>query len=126
MKIIHHRACVYSIGYHVVFFTKYRKKLITESVDLRLKEILLGIAADKGFGIANIGTGLGHVHMFISATPHVSVSSIVKWIKGVTVRKLLMDPVLKNKMSNHFCRAVGDMSVDAVQKYIDNKREVGD
>lgn len=128
MDIIHHRTCVYKIGYHIVFCTKYRRKVITPKVDARFKAIVHDIAAEKNFEISNVETGLDHAHLFVSAPPHVTISDLVKWLKGITARKLLLDPDLKKRMGGHlwnpsyYVGTLGDMSADAVRKYIDNQK----
>ena len=44
MEVIHGRAYVYSIQYHIVWCVKYRHKVITEQIENRLIEILSKIA----------------------------------------------------------------------------------
>ena len=62
MKIIHHRTCVFSIGYHLVFCTKYRRKVLTTKVDAALKQVIAETGIEKGFEVSTIETGLDHVH----------------------------------------------------------------
>ena len=90
MKIIHHRTCVFSIGYHLVFCTKYRRKVLTTKVDAALKQVIAETGIEKGFEVSTIETGPDHVHLFVSAPPHVPISDLVKWIKGISARKLLL------------------------------------
>ena len=49
MEVTHGRRYVYSIQYHIVWFVKYRHKIITEQIENRLIEILNKIADDNGF-----------------------------------------------------------------------------
>jgi putative transposase len=129
MKTVHHKTCVYSIGYHIVFCTKYRRKVLTPQIDGRLKAIIAEMANAKGFEVANIETDLDHVHLFASAPPHITISDLVKWIKGITARKLLLDPFLKEKMGGHlwnpsyYVGTVGDMNADVIQRYIENQKQ---
>ena len=130
MKIIHHRTCVFSIGYHLVFCTKYRRKVLTTKVDAALKQVIAETGIEKGFEASAIETGLDHVHLFVSAPPHVSISDLVKWIKGISARKLLVSfPELKKRMGSHlwnpsyYVGTVGDMSADVVRRYIENQKE---
>ena len=129
MKTVHRKTCVYSIGYHLVFCTKYRRKVLTPEIDTQLKQIIMDTAADKGFEVATIETDLDHVHLFISAPPHLAISALVKFIKGISARKLLLLEPLKKKMGSHlwnpsyYVGTVGDMSADVVRKYIDNQKQ---
>ena len=130
MKAIHHRTVVYKIGYHLVFCTKYRRNVLIDEVDEHLKVLLVDIASEKGFEIATVETARDHVHLFVSAAPHVSVSQIIKWIKGISALRLLRKfPALKAKMGSHlwnpsyYVGTVGDMSADVVERYIENQKQ---
>jgi len=71
-KLHHGRTCVYNINYHIVFSTKYRRKVLNDKIEKRLKEILINVGKVKGFEIAEIEVGLqDHVHVFVSAIPKI-------------------------------------------------------
>ena len=46
---------VYSCKYHVVWCPKYRRKVLTNGVDVRLKELLTEYAANRSVDILEIG-----------------------------------------------------------------------
>ena len=47
-----------------------------------------GIAEDKGFTVHLFECGEGdHVHCFVSAPPKLSITAIVKYLKGITGQK---------------------------------------
>ena len=99
-NLIHARTCVYNINYHVVWSVKYRRKVLSFEIENSLKEILMAVADDKGFTIhlAEVGEG-DHVHCFVSAPPKLSVTYIVKMMKGISGRKLFeLYPNLKTKL----------------------------
>lgn len=37
---------VYSLNYHLIFCTKYRRKVLTDDISKRLKDIIIGISKD--------------------------------------------------------------------------------
>jgi len=130
MKTVHHRTCVFSIGYHIVFCTKYRRKVLVPKIEEAFKGIVAATGAEKGFETGAIEMGLDHVHLFVSAAPHVPISDLVKWIKGISARKLfVLFPELKKRMGDHlwnpsyYVGTVGDMSADVVRRYIDGQEE---
>ena len=82
MDIVARRGSVTQIGYHIVFCTKYRKKIFNEHLSLDILSIISDIAQEKGFDIYQQEVNKDHVHLFLSAPPHVSISTLVKWIKG--------------------------------------------
>jgi len=46
-NLVHARTCVYNVGYHIIFTTKYRKKVFKNEIESRLKDILYQVADDK-------------------------------------------------------------------------------
>ena len=83
-KLIHSRTCVYNINYHVVWSVKYRRKILSPEIEDYLKELVQRIAEDKGFTVHLFETGeRDHIHCFVSAPPKLSVTDIVKYLKGI-------------------------------------------
>jgi len=88
-NLVHYRTSVCNINYHVVWSVKYRRKILSEDVELYLKDLVQQIAADKGFTVHLFECGEGdHVHCFVSGPPKLSITDIVKYLKGITGRKL--------------------------------------
>lgn len=78
-KLTNARTCVYNMNYHMVWSTKYRRKVLTPAIEARLKELAHEIGSEKEFIVHLIEVGdQDHVHAFISAHPKVSASYIVK------------------------------------------------
>ncbi len=89
-NLVHYRTCVCNINYHIVWSVKYRRKVLTQDVEAYLKDIIQLIAEDKGFTVKLFEVEDGdHVHAFVSALPKLSITSIVKYLKGISGRKLL-------------------------------------
>jgi putative transposase len=130
----HARTCVYNVNYHIVWSTKYRRKVLTKDIAEYLKELFQEIAADKEFEIvmAEIGE-MDHIHIFASAHPKVSPSYIVKMLKGISGRLLfLKHPEIKEKLwkghlwnSSFYLETVGSISEEAIRKYIENQNAKG-
>ncbi|WP_340695942.1 IS200/IS605 family transposase [Hydrogenobacter thermophilus] len=77
-ELRHARTCVYNCNYHTVFSTKYRRPVLTENIETRLKELVQEIAIEKGFEVSQVEVGeQDHVHIFASAHPKISPSLIV-------------------------------------------------
>ena len=99
-NLIHSRTCVYNINYHVVWSVKYRRKILSAEIETYLKELVQKIASDKGFTVHLFEVGEGdHIHCFVSAPPKLSVTDIVKYLKGITGRKLFEKyPAIRQKL----------------------------
>ena len=129
-NLTHYRTSVCNINYHVVWCVKYRKKILTADVEAYLKTIIQGIARDKGFTVHLFEAGeCDHVHCFISAPPKLSVTDIVKYLKGISGRKLyeqfpdIKSQLWKGQLWNHsyYCETIGDVSSDTIRKYIERQ-----
>ena len=75
---------VYNIGYHLIWCTKYRRKMLVDKVELRLKELLLGKATELDLNLDMMEVMPDHVHLFVQAPPIHSPHYIVQQFKGYT------------------------------------------
>ena len=132
-KYIHGRTCVYNLNYHIIWCTKYRRKVLTPEIEARLYELLEAIATDKGFEIASAKVGdADHVHCFVSAPPKLSVTDIARWLKGISGRHLLMEfPEIRQKLwkghlwnGSYFVESIGSTSEENILKYIERQKNV--
>ncbi len=71
MKPIHGREYVYAIQYHIVWCTKYRKKVLTGKIENRFHEILYKIAEDNHFEIQEMNGEADHIHLLVSCSPQI-------------------------------------------------------
>ena len=56
-NLIHARTCVYNVNYHIVWSTKYRRKVLNSKIETRLKEILIQVSKEKEFTIHEMEVG---------------------------------------------------------------------
>ena len=99
-NLIHYRTCVCNINYHMVWSVKYRRKILNAEVEAYLQELVQEIAEDKGFTVHLFECGEGdHVHCFVSAPPKLSITAIMKYLKGISGRKLFERfPEIRNQL----------------------------
>ncbi len=76
------RSCAYQANYQLIWVTKYRRKVLLGSVEVRLVEVLKTIANQSGFQLlaAKVHDG-DHVHVFVSAKPIVCIPEMVRVLK---------------------------------------------
>ena len=129
-NLIHYRTSVCNINYHVVWPVKYRRKILTADVEAYLKELVQQIADEKGFTVQMFECGeCDHVHCFITAPPKLSVTVIVKYLKGITGRKLFEQfPEIKDKLwkglslnHSYYCETIGSVSEENIKRYIEHQ-----
>lgn len=133
-KYTYGRTCVYNINYHIIWGTKNRRKWMTAGLEDEIKQILHDIARENGFSIEHIEIGLDdHIHLLVAAPPKLSVTVIVKCLKGTSSFRLFrLHPELKKVYWNisdrhiwspsYFVESIGTTNADAVAKYIDDQR----
>lgn len=99
-KYTHARTCVYNINYHIVWCVKYRRKVLSADISNRLIELLKAVGNEKGFSVVECKVGENdHVHCFVSAPPKISVTQIVKYLKGISGNQLFREyPQLRKSL----------------------------
>lgn len=133
MKYIHDRTCVYNINYHIIWCVKYRNKVLTDKIADRLYQLLTDIAADKGFTVTAVKVGeMDHVHCFVAAPPKISITQIVRYLKGTSGYHLLnefseiRDSLWKGQLWNgsYFVETIGSASEKNIRRYIEHQKNV--
>ena len=119
---------VYSCKYHVVWCPKYRRKVLINGVDVRLKELLTEYATNLSVDILEMEIMPDHVHMLLEVDPQFGIHKAVKSFKGYTSRILRHEfPYLKTKMptlwtNSYFVSTVGGAPLETVKQYIENQK----
>lgn len=125
------RTCIYNMNYHIVWTTKYRRKVLTPEIEEYLQKLLKEIGNLKGFEVIQSKVGENdHIHVFVSAHPKVAPSYIAKMLKGISGRKLFIDfPNIKKQLwknrlwnSSYFIESIGSTSQENIQKYIERQQ----
>ncbi|WP_373419763.1 IS200/IS605 family transposase [Brevibacillus reuszeri] len=123
---------VFDCKYHVVFCPKYRKKVLTEPVDIRLKELFLEKAMELRAEIVEMEIMPDHVHLLIKCDPQFGIHRVVKHLKGYTSRVMRMEfRHLKSRLPSlwtnaYFVATVGTVQLDVIKKYIESQKERSD
>jgi len=129
-KMNYGRGYVYSLKYHIVWCTKYRKRIIKDDVEARLKELLKKIAEDHGIEILEMEADQDHIHMLIECKPQHYIPNIIKAFKGTSARFLfLTHPKLKSQLwgghlwnPSYFVATVSENSESQIVEYIKSQK----
>ncbi|BDR74749.1 IS200/IS605 family transposase [Clostridium tetani] len=119
---------VYSCKYHIVWCSKYHRKVLIGNVETRLKELLIETCADIEVDIIKMELMPDHVHMLIEVDPQFGVHKAIKRIKGRTSKMLRQEfPHLKTKLptlwtNSYFVSTVGGAPLSAIKQYIENQK----
>ena len=126
----HKKGIVFKNQYHVVFCPKYRRSVLTEEIEGRLKEIFLLKAQEMDVSIEAMEVMPDHVHLFLSFDPRLGIHKVVTALKGTTSRLLREEfPSLKSRLPSlwtrsYFCCTVGHISDAAIKSYIEEQKGV--
>ena len=121
---------VFSCQYHCVFCPKYRRKVLVDGIDTRLKELILEKQDDYGYKIIDMEVMPDHVHLLIDVDPRIGIVKIVGQIKGYSAHVLRKEfPALKSRLPSLWTRSkfistVGTVSLEVVKRYIENQKGV--
>ena len=119
---------IFSLKVHLVWCPKYRRKVLVNGVDERLKTLLLEKSKERGFVIHAMEVMPDHVHLFLEHDPTYGVAEIVNRLKGYTSRILRSEfPWLRSRIPtlwsrSYFAGSVGSVTATAIQKYIEDQK----
>lgn len=83
-----HAHAVSSIHLHIVFVTKYRKKVITPEMLERLKVIFEKLCAKQKCCLTEFNGEPDHVHLLVDLAPDIAVSRLVNTLKTISSREI--------------------------------------
>lgn len=124
--VTHGRGYVYSLQYHIVWCTKYRKQLFVSGLEEEVKGHLKEVAEYLQARIIAMEVMPDHVHLLLDCKPQFRPSDAIKIFKGNTARWLfLAHPELKKQLwgghmwnPGYFVATVSDRSLEQVERYI--------
>lgn len=128
-RYVSSEASVYNIGYHLIWCTKYRRKVLTPEIECRLKELIREKAEELDIEIAEMETMPDHIHIFVKSKPIYAPHFLVQQFKGYSSRVLREEfPKLKSRLPSlwtrsYFCESVGCISADTIIRYIENQKK---
>ena len=77
---------VYDLRVHIVWITKYRYKVLVDDVGKRIRELIRQTCTANDVQIIRGHVSRDHVHLYLSYPPHLSISELVKKLKGRSSR----------------------------------------
>lgn len=115
---------------HLVFVTKYRRKVFTDAMLTYCETIMGGVCADLGAELVEFNGEADHVHLLVSYPPTLAVSTLVQRLKGRTayvVRREFTGACVRAHMCGHlwspsyFAVSCGGAPLSIIKQYIDGQ-----
>ncbi len=115
---------------HLVWVTKYRYPVLTGDIQQRSRELIIQICDAEDVQILKGVVSKDHIHMHIEYSPKLSMSDLVKCLKGRTSRRLQQEfPQLKKRYwGRHFWVigyggwSTGNITDEMVDEYLEHHR----
>lgn len=126
MRSNHH--VTYVCHYHVVWCPKYRRKVLVNGVDVRLKQILHEVCQEHDAVIEGLEVMPDHVHLLVNVNPQFGIHRLVRLLKGRSSRVLRQEfPRLKTRLptlwtNNYFVSTTGGAPLELVKRYIEGQK----
>ena len=79
---------VHDLKVHPVWITKYRYSVLTRDIGTGLRDIIRQVCDSHDIHIIQGRVSKDHVHIYISYPPKLSVSDMVRLMKGRSSRKI--------------------------------------
>jgi len=130
LKLHTHSHCVYSLTYHLVLVSKYRRKCFTDEL-LEYAESICKRTCEKwDIELLEFGGESDHVHLLFSAYPNLDLSKFINNLKTVSSRMIRKNfpehlkefyhtPVLWTRA---YCLlSTGGATIEIIEKYIQNQ-----
>ena len=116
---------------HIVWVTKYRYHILKGDLQKRTRDLIVQICDSENVKILKGVVSKDHVHMHIEYPPSLSISVLVKKLKGRTSRILQVEfPELKKRyLGRHFWAigygawSTGNISDEMVQEYLEHHKD---
>ena len=121
MKYKSNNNVIYSCKYHVVFCPKYRRPVLVDGVDDRLKELIKETCDQLNVEIIEMEIMPDHVHLLMEVDPQYGIHKAVKRIKGYSSRVLRQEfPWLRSRIpslwtNSYFVSTVGGAPLSVIK-----------
>ena len=122
---------VFLLHYHLVMVVKYRRRVITDAISERLREIFAGLTAGYGITLLEWNHDIDHVHVLFKAQPSSPLSKFMNAYKSASSRRIKKEfPEIREKLwkeyfwSKSYCLiSAGGAPLEILRQYIDSQGE---
>ena len=117
---------VFSLHYHLILVTKYRKKVFDDEISNRARALFEAIAPTYKIEVLEWNHDQDHVHIFFKAQPKTELSKFINAYKSASSRVVKKEfPSMRKQLwqdmfwSRSFCLlSSGGAPIEVIQQYI--------
>ena len=122
---------IHQLHVHLVWSTKYRYEVLRGDIQVRCRDILRQTCDSLDIQILKGVVSKDHVHLHLSYPPKLSVSDILKRLKGRSAKLLLSEytELKKRYWGGHLWGigygvwSTGNISDEMIQQYLEHHKE---
>ena len=122
---------VHQLHVHIVWSTKYRYCVLNGEVQIRCRDLIRQVCDSLDIRILKGVVSKDHIHLHISYPPKLSISDIVKWLKGRSARMLLdeFSELNRRYWGRHLwgigygAWSTGNITDAMIQEYLEHHRD---
>ena len=126
----HSRHSVFKIHVHLVFVTKYRRKVLDGDLIQRLNAIFNKICQELEANLIEMDGEEDHVHLLIEYPPKLAISLLVNRLKGKSSYLIRQErPDIRRKYwkgvlwsPSYFASSCGGAPISIIRQYIEQQR----
>ncbi|MCP5510009.1 MAG: IS200/IS605 family transposase [Chlamydiales bacterium] len=112
------RTCVFLLHTHLVFVTKYRKRVFTKEILKELEKIFHSVCSDFQSTLSEFNGEVDHVHLLVNSLKDVS-SRLIRKNNYPSVTRALFGKSFWSP--SYFAGSCGGASIDAIRQYIEKQ-----
>lgn len=128
--VTHGRGYVYSLQYHIVWVTKYRKPVFIGKIESDVKKYLNEMLQSLSMDVIAMEVMPDHIHLLVNCKPQLRLSDAVKILKGNIARWLFLShPEIKEQLwgghlwnPSYFVATASNRSLEQVAGYINSQK----
>ena len=125
------RHCIFNLHVHLVFVTKYRRRVFTAAILNDLRASFSKVCNDFEATLVECDGEGDHVHLLVTYPPKVAIAKLVNSLKGVSSRLIRSKgyPSIERALwggslwsPSYFAASCGGAPLSIVRKYIEAQK----
>ncbi|MBD1227988.1 IS200/IS605 family transposase [Xenorhabdus griffiniae] len=123
---LHRRHSISKLVVHLIFVTKYRRKLLNSTMISQIQDAFLSAAERLEIDILEMDGEADHVHVLVAYPPKLAVSVLVNNLKSISsryVRRLNAQLPRQSKSGalwsrSYFACSTGGVTIETLKNYV--------
>ena len=131
--IRHGRHCVFLMHVHLVFVTKYRRRVFEARHIEYMRGLFARLCSELDAEMVEMDGEEDHIHILVNYPPKLAVSTLVNALKGTSSRRLRGEfPEIERRYykgvlwsPSYFAGSCGGAPLTVVRQYVENQQTPG-